>query len=66
MSAKNITKSERVERLMLRSKRGVSQKELFKLTGWRHTNMRVALDRVRSTHPKAKLVETDGRFRFVA
>jgi hypothetical protein len=61
-----ITKSERVEKLMLRTRRGVTQKELFKLTGWRHTNMRVALARVRSSHPKAKLIERDGRFRFAA
>jgi chromosome segregation and condensation protein ScpB len=67
MSKSKMSKSEQAERMLFRSKHGVTRKQLERLTGWRTgLNMSVALERARATHPKAKLIERDGRFRFAA
>jgi hypothetical protein len=60
------SKSQKAEDLLFSSKKGVTREELEKLTGWpTGLNMPTALQRARKTHPKCKLIEQDGRFRFV-
>lgn len=59
------SKMQKVEDMLL-AKNGASREEMSRASGWPYVNLDTQLERYRKRFPKAKLVETNGRFKLVA